>query len=173
MVPNDFIVPFIVPLLSALASFAGAWLAAKLALNNFYRQKNWERKTETYTAIFQAIHAVERWHDQHFEAFVKSKEIDDERKNKLRAGANKSEEDLEKRLAGEAWLIPQAFRARALKMTYDLKSIASKHQGDWVRYLEEGLFVIDGATKELRTMARKDLGLGVPWYRRLLGGRRT
>jgi len=162
MVPRDFLIP----LLSAFASFAGAWLAAKLALNNFYRQKLWERKTETYTAIFEAIHTIERWYDKHFDALVESREIDDERKMKLRAESNKAEEDLERRLAGEAWFIPQAFHARALKMTYDLKSAAA-HK-DWHGFLDESLFVIHGATKELLPMAADDLRLGLPWYRRLL-----
>ena len=38
----------------ALASFAGAWLASKFALNSFYKQKVWERKAEAYTSIFSA-----------------------------------------------------------------------------------------------------------------------
>ena len=40
---------------SALASFAGAWLASKWALNSFYRQKVWERKLAAYTAIFDSL----------------------------------------------------------------------------------------------------------------------
>jgi hypothetical protein len=164
MAPRDFLIP----LLSALASFLGAWLAAKLALNNFYRQKIWERRTETYTAIFEAIHAIERWHDKHFDASLAGREINEELTNKLRAESNKAEEDLERRLAGEAWLIPTAFRGRALRMTYDLKSTASKHS-EWQRFLQESLTIISGATQELLPMAANDLRLGVPWYGRLLG----
>ena len=42
-------------ILSALASFAGAWLASKWALSSFYKQKVWERKLAAYTAIFEAL----------------------------------------------------------------------------------------------------------------------
>lgn len=85
----------LVSTLTIAGSFAGAWIAAKLAFANFYRQQIWQRKAEAYSTVFQAITGVERWYLKHFEALVRGSEIAQERKAKLQAEANQAEEDLE------------------------------------------------------------------------------
>jgi len=50
---------------SFIASFFGAWLAARFALYRFYREKVWERKIAAYTAIFEALHDMGRWYEAH------------------------------------------------------------------------------------------------------------
>src|SRR5437016_4995389 len=95
---------FLIPTLSGAASFVGTWIAAKFALTNFYEQKLWEQKKSSYTAIFEAIHSIERWHEKNLAAATVFRDIESDRKEQLRVEANKAEEDLERRLAGEAWL---------------------------------------------------------------------
>ena len=89
---------FALPALTIVASFAGAWIASKLALSNYYRQQIWERKADAYTSIFEAICTVERWPSKHWDASQTGKEIEEDRKLTLHKEANKAEEELERRL---------------------------------------------------------------------------
>jgi hypothetical protein len=105
-------------------AFGGTVLGARLALANFYRQKIWEQKAASYTAMFEAIHVIERWHTKHRETFFAGAILEEERKKALQAEANKAEEDLERRLAGNAWLLPLSYRDRITKMTAHLRLVA-------------------------------------------------
>jgi hypothetical protein len=55
---------WLVPALTIAASFLGAWLAAHFALASFYRERIWERKAATYSAIFEALSVINRWYDK-------------------------------------------------------------------------------------------------------------
>ena len=91
---------FAIPALTILGSSFGAWLAAKFALRNYYRQQIWDRKAAAYTLIFEAIHAIERWHDKHMQAAIKERDIEPNEAAKLQREANEAEENLERCLAG-------------------------------------------------------------------------
>jgi hypothetical protein len=147
----------LIPLLTIVGSFAGAWIAAKLALANYFRQQIWQRKADAYTAIFAAIYGVERWHNRHWDASLTGREIDDDSKTRLRAEANQAEADLERRLASEIWLLPKPFHTRTMKMIHDLQT-ASTANVMWQDFLDQSLSIINTSTSDLRAMASKDLG---------------
>jgi hypothetical protein len=154
-------------LIAAVASFVGAWIAALLAFARFSREKIWERKAAAYTAIFEALHYIGRWYEKHYEASLIKKEIDEEKTKQLKAEANKAEDELERRLGSETWLIPPLGRARLEKMTLDLKNSAYKSTM-WDEFLEGGCFIIKTATDDVRVMVVDDLGLNRKWYDKLL-----
>lgn len=147
-----------IAIIAAVASFAGTWLAAQLAFARFSKEKIWERKAEAYTAIFEALHYVGRWYEKHYEASIVWKDIEEEKTKQLKIEANKAEEELERRLGSETWLIPVPCRERLEKMTAELKSSAFKNT-EWQPFLEDGCFIIQSATKDIRTMVINDLGL--------------
>src|ERR1700730_17577971 len=124
----------IIPIVTIVGSFAGAWIASKLALDNFYQQKVWERKAVTYTAIFEAIHKIERWYAKHWDALVEGKDVDAEDKETLRIEAKKGEDALELRLAGEAWFIPDEFHSRAMNMIIALQKTTDRNS-TWSEFL--------------------------------------
>jgi hypothetical protein len=141
--------------ITAVASFLGAWIAARFALSTFYQEKIWERKAAAYTAIFEALHFIEQWYSKHYDAYLAQREMTQEATDKLRAAANDAEADLERRLASETWLIPNNCRVRLDKLTLDLK-VRSQ---DWFEYLETGQHTLQVATDELRDMVHADLHL--------------
>jgi hypothetical protein len=142
-------------ILTAVASFLGAWIAARFALSRFYQEKIWERKAAAYTAIFEALHFIDNWYSKHFDAYVTQREMTDEETAKLRAAANEAEAELERRLASETWLIPDNCRLRLKTLTSDLK----KREEDWFQYLDAGQATLQTATDELREMVHTDLHL--------------
>lgn len=141
--------------LTAVASFVGAWFAARFALSRFYREKIWERKAAAYTAIFEALHFIENWYSKHFDAYITQREMTEEETAKLRTSANAAEAELERRLASETWLIPDNCRIRLKQLTIDLKN----REDDWFQYLEAGAAALQKATDELREMVHSDLHL--------------
>lgn len=154
-------------IIAAIASFVGAWIAARLAFARFSREKIWERKAAAYTAIFEALHYIGRWYEKHYEASLIQKEIDEEKTKLLKSEANKAEDELERRLESETWLIPAQCRARLEKMSLDLKNSAYKHTM-WQEFLEDGCFIIKTANDDVRNMVVDDLGLNRKWYAKLL-----
>jgi hypothetical protein len=141
--------------LTAVASFLGAWIAARFALSRFYQEKIWERKATAYTAIFEALHFIENWYSKHYDALITHREMTDEETAKLRTAANDAEAELERRLASETWLIPNDCRLRLTKLTTDLKT----REQDWFEYLDNGQYLLTIATDDLRDMVHADLHL--------------
>lgn len=141
--------------ITALASFIGAWIAARFALNRFYREKVWERKAAAYTAIFEALHFIEQWYSKHHDAYFDQREISDEESNSLAKASRDAEAELARRLAAETWLIPNKCRKRLNKLTLELQS----REQDWFQYLDTNLGRIYVATNELRDMVHADLHL--------------
>ncbi|MHC2672601.1 hypothetical protein ACVI1J_004764 [Bradyrhizobium diazoefficiens] len=130
-------------------------MAARFALNRFYREKVWERKAAAYTAIFEALHFIDNWYGKHFDAYITQRDMTDDETAKLRTASVDAEAELERRLASETWLIPDKCRLRLAKLTTDLK----KREEDWFTYLDAGQATLKTATDELREMVHADLHL--------------
>ena len=155
-----------IAIIAAAASFVGTWFAARLAFARFSREKIWERKAAAYTAIFEALHYIGRWYEKHYEASLTQKDIEEEKTKQLKIRANEAEDELERRLGAETWLIPTKCRARLEKMTVDLKNSGYRNT-QWEPFLDEGCAIIDSATKDVRAMVVDDLGLNRKWYDRV------
>jgi hypothetical protein len=140
---------------TAIASFVGAWFAARFALSRFYREKVWERKAAAYTAIFEALHFIEQWFSEHQDAYFEQREISEEETKRLSKASNDAEAELARRLASETWLIPNKSRLLLNRLTQDLKT----REQDWFQYLDTNLGRIYAATNELRDMVHADLHL--------------
>lgn len=145
---------FISPVLTAVASFIGAWFAARLALRRFYDEKLWERKTEAYTAIFEALHEMSIWFDGHLNAHYLQKDFDTETSKKMYEDYNQAKDKLSRRIAAEVWLIPDSCRERIQLMN---KNLANEPGADWFQMLDAGAFEILQATNDLTKLVRADL----------------
>jgi hypothetical protein len=146
------------PVWSLVASFAGAWLAARFALRRFYDEKIWERKTGAYTAIFEALYEMHLWFDAHIEAEQRDKELSKEQQDALSNDYQIAKRKLQRRLASEAWLIPDDCRLRINEMLRAL----NKRPNTWFELLENHSAEIEFATIDLARMVRTDLRLRLP-----------
>jgi hypothetical protein len=151
-------------LTSVIGSFAGAWLAAHFALKRFYKEKVWERKTAAYTAIFEALHDMSTWFEEHFNAMVSHREVPEERQSELTVAYQVATKTFQRRLAAETWLIPDEIRKRLDDMEYALDQLDNLH--DFSKIVVDGDKIIFAGTNELREMVRKDLLLQPNWFAR-------
>jgi hypothetical protein len=94
---------------------------------------------------------------------IEREELDDDKTKILKDAANAAEEELERTLGSETWLLPVQCRTRLEKMAIDLKSSKHKHN-NWQEFLDDGCFIIKTATGDVRTMVVEDLGLKRKWY---------
>jgi hypothetical protein len=156
--------------LSVASPFASAWLAARLTLDRFVREKAWERKAAAYTEIFGALHAMQNWYRTHIEAVETYSEIPPEQSKELEASYRQAEASLNSRLAAETWLLPAECATRLAGMQAEMRA---RHR-DWYEHLDAGWAAIDSAITDLRDMTQKDMlltrsplisQLNAPWSR--------
>jgi hypothetical protein len=107
---------------SALASFAGAWLASKWALNSFYKQKVWERKLAAYTAIFEALHDMNKWFETHLREEETKIIIPNDELEGLRLSYKVAQSDLQRRMDSDGWLLSTTCRNRVLNLRESLSA---------------------------------------------------
>jgi hypothetical protein len=143
-------------LITPVASFLGAGLAARLAVKSFYKEKVWERKAEAYTEIFGAISEMNHWFDLHQNALESAFEISAEDKAELLASFKKARTDLRRRLGREVWLIPEQCRIRIDQM---LLVLDDREFGEWHQMLDTNNGETAKAILDLREMVRLDLEL--------------
>src|SRR5215218_11023955 len=92
--------------LTTVASFIGTWLAAQFALARFYKEKTWERKTEAYTAIFEALHEMQQWFIAHERSLRQAKDLPEDKDEELRTAHHKARNNLVRTLDRQSWLLP-------------------------------------------------------------------
>jgi hypothetical protein len=147
-----FLLPYII---TALASFAGAWIAAHLALNTFYHQKIWERRADAYSAIFEALFDMTLWYDTNLTAEMRRHDIPEDEQKRMLEEHKLAERTLMRRLARETWLISDENRS----VLDELNKIMKRSDFDtYVDYLENGSYGIDQAIIKLRQLVRKEIG---------------
>src|SRR5712691_5314705 len=146
-----------------MAAAFGAWFTAHVALHRFFREKEWERKTQAYTAIFEALHDMRLWFDTHWDAEMAGREIPMEKQTQLVVDFQKARGDLKRRLTGETWLIPSGCNRLLLAMMHSL----DKEHKSFFDDLDEGSAAMNKAIHDLRRMVRADLQLDrKPWWSR-------
>jgi len=131
----------ITAILSAAASFVGAWLAARFALDRFRHEEIWERRAAAYTLVFEALHDMQVTIEEAGPSEDNPKTLED------------AIAALTRRVDSEAWLVSSEFRDRLVQEaahTWDL------NEGDWrERFLRSLSFAIN----DLRSIAKKDLSV--------------
>lgn len=143
-----------------IAAALGAWLTAHFSLRRFFREKEWERKTQAYTAIFETLHDMRAWFDEHWDAEAAGREIPKEKQEELGKRYRGAKAVLQRRLAAETWLLPEEYITRIRTMMRAL----SKNHGSFVEDLDQGSAAMSSAISDLRRMVRRDLKLeGKRW----------
>jgi hypothetical protein len=149
------------PLITLVASFVGAWLAARFALSRYYREKVWDRKTAAYTDIFDALYGMEQLFRTQLRDLTtqisgsSDRQLSDEEEAQLKAQYEDAESTLRRRLARESWLIPDTIRLRIEDALIDLER--ASHITGWAEQLLAGNRVIDALKQDLRGPISSDL----------------
>jgi hypothetical protein len=141
---------------TAVASFLGAWLAARFALSRFYKEKTWERKTIAYTNIFETLHDMSLWSKEHKAYLRWDNEPDSEIEKKLGDDYLAAKARLERQLARETWLLRDAFHKRVALL---LSVLARRDHASFYEMVAHDDEALAKATTDLRVLVQRDLRL--------------
>jgi hypothetical protein len=155
-------------LTSAITAPLAAWLAAHFALRRFYSEKVWERKTGTYSSIFDALHDMQRWFDAHLRDCEAHREMPHDAQEKLSADYDEADAKLARQLDRERWLLPSKCSERLAQMRRDLDKDT---EGDWIAHLVNGRQAITSASEDMIALARDDLKIDRPKLHELICSR--
>lgn len=141
---------------SVLGASLAAFLAARFTMDRFYREKTWERKAEAYTAIFESLDDMREWYSVHYDAVLVASTVSEGKNAELEASYKTATTTLRKRVAGETWLLEPEVEVIIQKCQKELEWQAES----WHDHLDHGLFTVQNAIKELKPIARQELGAG-------------
>jgi hypothetical protein len=156
-------------LTAAITAPLAAWLTAHFALRRFYSEKVWERKAAAYSLIFQALHDMRRWFDEH-RAYEPQREMPDDAQKKLSEDYREADATLARQLDRETWLLPSKCSERLAQMWRDLAKADDTVEHDWYAHLDIGRGAINSALEDIRTLARGDLKIDRAKYMKLRRG---
>ena len=142
-------------------AFLAAWLTARFAFGRFRDEKVWERKIAAYAAFFDALHDMEKWYDENFDAVIQSRDLGEEREKALGDTYDTAKAALRRRMEVEAWLLSASTQAVLDQMFRSL----SAHHVDWFEMLDNNLNALHQAKQRLRLEAQRELH---PSWRSLL-----
>lgn len=145
---------WLVPLLTIVGSFGGAYYAAQLALSRFTSEKVWEKKSEAYTSIFEALHHMKNRFDALREETAITGEVQSD--DELLGKSREAYAALRIRLDKEMWLIPESVRKRLDEFLFDVDHKTAMSQGELYLYLSQAA---ERVMHDVRALARADLGV--------------
>jgi hypothetical protein len=140
-----------------LIAAVAARITVHYALKRFYSEKWWERKSEAYTAILEALHHVRNHADTNFEFTARGQDLPKEGDIELTQKLQDAMAELRKRIdVGSFVISPEGVSALQLLMR---KLEESTQTTDWNRYLALRLPAINDCLESMRAIAKKDLSM--------------
>ena len=134
-----------------------AVLTVKLALKRFYSEKWWERKSEAYGAIIEALHHVREYADTNFRFSLLGKELPPEGEKLLIENLKLAMAGLRKHRDIGSFVISGDAVTLLDKLFSELD--ATTNTTSWHEHLDWKLAALDGCLPEMRRLAREDLSL--------------
>ena len=151
----------------ALAIFTGiviaavsSWITVQLSLRRFRSERWWERKTEAYQRIIEALHDSKVCADRNFEETISGKEITESERKELNRRAKVAYEEIAKATDIGAFLLSSEAHVRLLQyLSESVKAFQEAITGvvDFTHYLHADLAATNTCLEDLIQIAKRDL----------------
>jgi hypothetical protein len=149
---------------SVVIGAVAAFLAARLALGRFYKERWWEKKLAAYTTVIEAIHHMKRSIGESLDATMERREIPEAKKSKLDSRHSAGSEELERAIdIGELLFSPDA-----VAVLQKLRKAVGEavNEDSYFNYLEKSWVALDANLADFKAAALSDLRLKrfrLPW----------
>ncbi|WP_309044217.1 hypothetical protein [Marinobacter sediminicola] len=144
---------FIQILLSVAAAFLGAWLASR----RFRNERWWEKKSEAYSELVEALHDM-RWpSSEHFDAGIEHRDLPEEYSQELWQEFRKARKVVWKITESSSFLISSDVLKAVQEMERGLSS--ARNADSWVEHLDEQGDAIDTCLEKIKNIGAKELGI--------------
>jgi hypothetical protein len=140
---------------TAIASFIAAFVASWLALRQFRSQRWWEKKVETYTAIFNAMNDLCEEMDQIWDAQVAGRELSDETERSLREAASAAWPEIKRQARLGSFVLSEEAERTLAELLKKLEKSSSADS--YFEHIDARCAALDAALKALKAAARADL----------------
>jgi hypothetical protein len=134
-----------------------ARLTVHFALKRFYSEKWWERKTEAYIAIIEALHHVRNHADTNLTFSMRNRELPEQGEKRLTEQLEGAMAELRKRADIGSFIISEEAVSALGAFMNELDGSAKT--ADWVEHLELKLTAVDKCLDTMRRIAKSDLRL--------------
>ncbi|WP_010322834.1 hypothetical protein [Marinobacterium stanieri] len=140
-------------LLSVGAAFLGAWLASR----RFRNERWWEKKSEAYSELVEALHNM-RWpSSEHFDAGLEHRELSDKYSKELWEDFRRARKNVWKITDSSSFLISSEVLKAVQEMEQGLSN--SRNADTWFEHLDEQSTAIDICIEKVKNIGVKELGI--------------
>ena len=140
-------------LLSVGAAFLGAWLASR----RFKNERWWEKKSEAYSELVEALHDM-RWpSSEHFDAGLERRELPEEYSQELWEEFRRSRKIVWKITYSSSFLISSEVLKAVQEMERGLSN--ARNARFWFEHLDEQGVAIDTCIEKIKGIGIKELGI--------------
>lgn len=142
-------------LLALAGTVGGSFLGARLAYGTYRSQRAWDRKSDSYRAIFDAINTALEENDPLWHAHVEEQEITPERKAELAAASELAWKEIRRQSRIGDFLISHESK---LIIDHLLERIEVATAADtYFEHIDKIGAALSDALRDLSKSARKDL----------------
>lgn len=152
------------PLLPALTGLLGIWLGIVLTERKSYRERAWDLKARSYSAIFEALEKMRRSYQRSVNAEVSRRERDEAEEEADNQEFRATRDMLFILIARESWILPDEINCRVAELE---KRLSVRHES-YFESVDDGQVAVRATALALRDFARRDMATRIrPWRERL------
>ncbi|HEX8214263.1 MAG TPA: hypothetical protein VF582_02195 [Allosphingosinicella sp.] len=141
------------PALGALVGLAAVWLASFLTSLRTHKDRIWNRKSEAYAVIFEALYDMQTWFDENLDDEMLRRDVDAQTQERRNASYRAAKDRLFRTLAREEWMLPNDVTLQFAT----LRSTLEAHYASWFEDLDTGAGAVHKTKKKLIEFARIDM----------------
>lgn len=140
-------------LLSVGAAFLGAWLASR----RFRNERWWEKKSEAYSELVEALHNM-RWpSSEHIDANIEHRDLSDEYSQELWQKFREARKNVWKIAESSSFLISSEVLEAVQEMERGLSN--ARNAGSWFEHIDDQGYAIDNCLKKVKYIGSRELGI--------------
>ncbi len=140
-------------IITLVVAFGVAWFTSRWAQRTTHLEKVWERKSQAYSAIFDALFDIQNWFGLHLDDHMRHRDIDSATRKQRDKVYQKAKDHLNRTIAKEEWLLSETVK----QLFKDMRRELGEYHQDWSEHLESGYGAVERARAKLVEIARQDL----------------
>ena len=143
---------------SILVAVITAFITVKLSLKRFYTERWWEKKSESYSKIVEALHRYKKYDEEKLEMEMEyPRDDNEEREEYLSKQWKESNAELEKAVDLGAFIV--SVEVEAIIRDFLKRTIGDPRDEPLFEIIERDLSHVKKCLTDVKAAAKKDLGI--------------
>ena len=138
-----------------IVSVVTAYVTVRLSMKQFYSQRWWEKKAETYSRIIEQLTCLQYYFGERFDEGIGIKKLDNESEKKIFESYRQAKESITKAAAMGAYIVSDDTATALAKLLNELEG--KNPIGDWVSDIDKYHRSVKECITKIREYAKVDL----------------